>query len=690
MQDSHLPPHSFFAAPEGVYTLAASLTGVPATQTPVGQPAQAASGNAAAGATPNGGQAQPTEQPSPPPAYPSRTATVAVYLPTKESSGQSLAGLGMGMSLGGRRPKESDSANTPGVDNQAERDPNGLLAIPANGAAGAGAGGGAPGGAAAASGVPSSPTPKRRPLIRSFSMLGSLSLAPGNDGNDSLASSRPARPFKGSTSSFVRSWEGLPVSQTQLRAMADANAGRHTVFGFQTLGKVLLWHEIGTSRKDPLSRIVFSSFPTCVDANQRTATGSQVDLLVGFVTGDILWIDPLMARYSRFNKSGCITSSPVVSVQWLPPSPSNTGPATPALDGTATSTSTGAARSNLFASTHADGSVVLWDKDKDDWNGFVAQPFPSGPPPMSPSIGSFGRDTSTSRNGSTAGSGRQRLPAHEGMVVSKVPATDRKGQSMAKYNPVSHWRLSYKSITAVAFSPDQSMCAAVGEDGCLRIIDVVEEQVTDIFSSYFGAVNCVAWSPDGRYVATGGQDDLVSVYAPLERRIVAHCQGHSSWVTGVAWDAFRGEDGTLRIGSVGEDCKLILWDFARSSLTLPKARAGPSRRRDSSASEASASRNGGSDGGNEMLTESDDPGEGPSFHSAPRRDDVSLLQPAVSKTLSQDLFTGVAFVPAHIVLSTRGGQIKQFERPPDVRNANGGLYSSPLPLTNLRLDDRPR
>lgn len=160
------------------------------------------------------------------------------------------------------------------------------------------------------------------------------------------------------------------------------------------------------------------------------------------------------------------------------------------------------------------------------------------------------------------------------------------------------------------------MCAAVGEDGCLRIIDVVEEQsvtsasvgrtlsigclsdafpdrrVTDIFSSYFGAVNCVAWSPDGRYVAvscaepgqnprrsadfrtpqTGGQDDLVSVYAPLERRIVAHCQGHSSWVTGVAWDAFRGEDGTLRIGSVGEDCKLILWDFARSSLTLPKAR----------------------------------------------------------------------------------------------------------------------
>ena len=70
---------------------------------------------------------------------------------------------------------------------------------------------------------------------------------------------------------------------------------------------------------------------------------------------------------------------------------------------------------------------------------------------------------------------------------------------------------------------------------------------------------------------TGGQDDLVTVYAPLEQHIVAHCQGHSSWVTGVAWDASRSEERTLRIASVGEDCKLILWDLSSASLTRPKA-----------------------------------------------------------------------------------------------------------------------
>lgn len=84
----------------------------------------------------------------------------------------------------------------------------------------------------------------------------------------------------------------------------------------------------------------------------------------------------------------------------------------------------------------------------------------------------------------------------EDMVVSKLPPTDRKGQSTARFNPVSHWRVSKKPINgacrlggffslarfltcayvALAFSPDLALCAAAGEDGCLRIIDAVEEK----------------------------------------------------------------------------------------------------------------------------------------------------------------------------------------------------------------------
>jgi WD40 repeat protein len=68
----------------------------------------------------------------------------------------------------------------------------------------------------------------------------------------------------------------------------------------------------------------------------------------------------------------------------------------------------------------------------------------------------------------------------------------------------------------------------------------------------------VAWSPDGRYIATGGQDDLITIFSPRESRIVARCQGHSSFVTSLAFDLNKPEGKGYRFGSVGEDGKIIL------------------------------------------------------------------------------------------------------------------------------------
>ena len=82
---------------------------------------------------------------------------------------------------------------------------------------------------------------------------------------------------------------------------------------------------------------------------------------------------------------------------------------------------------------------------------------------------------------------------------------------------------------------------------------------------------CVCWSPDGKYVLTGGQDDLVSIWSLAERRIVARCPGHHSWVTAVAFDPWRCDDRNYRFGSVGEDCRLLLWDFNVGMLHRPKA-----------------------------------------------------------------------------------------------------------------------
>ncbi len=57
---------------------------------------------------------------------------------------------------------------------------------------------------------------------------------------------------------------------------------------------------------------------------------------------------------------------------------------------------------------------------------------------------------------------------------------------------------------------------------------------------------------------TGGQDDLVNIFSPWEQRVIARCQGHSSFLSALAFDDLRCDGRTYRFGSVGEDNKLIL------------------------------------------------------------------------------------------------------------------------------------
>ncbi|KAF9322083.1 hypothetical protein BG006_002479 [Podila minutissima] len=111
--------------------------------------------------------------------------------------------------------------------------------------------------------------------------------------------------------------------------------------------------------------------------------------------------------------------------------------------------------------------------------------------------------------------------------------------------------------TAFAFSPDLQHVAVVAADGVMRVIDFVHERLIENFQSYFG-----------------GQDDLVTIWSFKDLKIIARCQGHQSYVTGVAFDPWRCDEHNYRFGSVGEDAKLLLWDFSVGALHKPKARRG--------------------------------------------------------------------------------------------------------------------
>ena len=158
--------------------------------------------------------------------------------------------------------------------------------------------------------------------------------------------------------------------------------------------------------------------------------------------------------------------------------------------------------------------------------------------------------------------------------------------------------------------------------------------------SYFGGLICVCWSPDGRYVVTGGEDDLVTVWSFHHKRVVARGEGHQSYVTAVAFDPYttilpesgfsastavagpQGNEEALvaqalsptslrpsitetssvasspflgrlasdagdregvayRLGSVGQDAQLCLWDLSEDALKIrrpfSRSRSRPSR-----------------------------------------------------------------------------------------------------------------
>lgn len=70
---------------------------------------------------------------------------------------------------------------------------------------------------------------------------------------------------------------------------------------------------------------------------------------------------------------------------------------------------------------------------------------------------------------------------------------------------------------------------------------------------------------------TGGQDDLVSLWSVRDRQILARCQGHQSWVSGVAFDPYVSSSWrNIRFSSVGEDGRLLLWDYSTNTLHRPK------------------------------------------------------------------------------------------------------------------------
>jgi WD40 repeat protein len=360
----------------------------------------------------------------------------------------------------------------------------------------------------------------------------------------------------------------------------------------------------------------------CHDANLVTKSASHIDVVMGFSTGEIIWWEPMSQRYTRLNKNGVINGTPVADIRWIPGS------------------------EHLFLAAHMDGSLVVYDKEKED------APF-------------IPEDEGFSVNGSEAGDAPTTNGISQGSKMQLHKSVHSKNQ---KANPVAAWKLSNHRVNKFAFSPDNRHLAAVSEDGTLRIIDYLKEELLDMFHSYYGGMSCVCWSPDGKYVLTGGQDDLISIWSIADSGLVARCQGHHSWVSDVAFDPWRCDDRNYRFGSVGEDGRLCLWDFAVGMLTRPRATS--MRQRGSGSSpfnpllRAETTNSAGSralsDSNMEVAAEDQVNGVA---HPVEPRANIPMLPPVLNKVIDTHPACCLEFTENAIITSCKNGHIRTWSRP---------------------------
>ncbi|XP_075584538.1 WD repeat-containing protein 20 isoform X3 [Dermatophagoides farinae] len=296
--------------------------------------------------------------------------------------------------------------------------------------------------------------------------------------------------------------------------------------------------------------------PTCHDFSTNIEPPISL-LLIGFSLGQIQLVDFYRTEISKFyNQERLIDKSKVTCIRWLPRSKSN------------------------FIVSYSSGQMYVY---KEDLPCFTTQPnyqqYKCGD--------GFVIYTCKTR--------QPRNPIFRWSIGASINNNNSNNSSNAwnSGNILSH----QSSINEFSFSPCGKYLAIVSQDGFLRCFHYDQMDLIGCMRSYFGGLLCVDWSPDSKFIVTGGEDDLITVWSLQDKRVIARGQGHKSWVNCVRFDPYMttdmknsnfdndDDDGNdedcdngdqkqfsdttnefrlltnYRIGSVGQDTQICLWDL---------------------------------------------------------------------------------------------------------------------------------
>ena len=178
---------------------------------------------------------------------------------------------------------------------------------------------------------------------------------------------------------------------------------------------------------------------------------------------------------------------------------------------------------------------------------------------------------------------QQRNIALAGLLISESRSVASNDPALSKLLSVAAWRINPSDatrhamlaaaalpiailtgpadgVTAVAFSPDDTLLATAGRDGTVRLWNpATDRRVGAPLQTGQTGVTAVAFSPDGTLLATAGGDGTVLLWNPAtDRRVGAPL--HASARYGAPAVAFS-HDGTL-LATAGLDGTVLLWNPA--------------------------------------------------------------------------------------------------------------------------------
>jgi WD40 repeat protein len=111
-------------------------------------------------------------------------------------------------------------------------------------------------------------------------------------------------------------------------------------------------------------------------------------------------------------------------------------------------------------------------------------------------------------------------------------------------------------MRAVAFSPDDSLLAAGGRCGTIRIVSAAGGQLVRDIPAHRQRIRAIEFSSDGSYVASAGEDRLVHVAPLVDGAETFHLPARPAKVLSLVFY------GPQNLAVAGSDNLIRLWDVA--------------------------------------------------------------------------------------------------------------------------------